>query len=57
MSKVNPSGIARFIGFAMILLPIGYLINDTSGICYASIVSGLLLILANLDELTDKSLN
>ena len=53
----NPLGVARFIGLTMIVLPIGYLINDTSGICYASIVSGLLLILANLDELTDTSLN
>ena len=57
MNKTDPNGVARAIGLAMIVLPIGYLVEDLSGLCYASIVSGLLLILANLDELTDKSLN
>ena len=57
MNKTNPNGVARAIGLAMIVLPIGYLIEDLSGLCYASIVIGILLILSNLDGLTDKSLN
>ena len=57
MNKTDPNGVARAIGLAMIVLPIGYLIEDLSGLCYASIVTGLLLILANLDGLTDTSLN
>ena len=57
MNKTDPNGVARAIGLAMIVLPIGYLIEDLSGLCYASIVIGILLILSNLDGLTDKSLN
>ena len=57
MNKTDPNGIARAIGLAMIVLPIGYLIEDLSGLCYASIVIGILLILSNLNGLTDTSLN
>ena len=57
MNKTDPNGVARAIGLAMIILPAGYLIEGLSGLCYASIVMGTLLILSNLDGLTDKSLN
>ena len=57
MNKTDPNGVARAIGLAMIILPAGYLIEGLSGLCYASIVIGTLLILSNLDGLTDTSLN
>jgi hypothetical protein len=49
MTTTNPFGVARAIGSAMIILPAGYLVGDISGLCYALIGLGVLLVLDNLD--------
>ena len=49
MVSFSPFAIARTIGALLIILPTGFLINELTGLCYGSIIFGILLIVSNMD--------